>query len=37
MGVSYAELMKSNKVEKLSTYVNILTRYVLAEERGAHA
>ena len=32
MGVSYAEMMKSNKFEKLSTYVNILSHYVLVED-----
>ena len=34
MGVCYAEMMKSNNVEKLSTYVNILTHYVLVEDRA---
>ena len=34
MGVSYAEMMKSNRFEKLSTYVNILTHYVLVEDRA---
>lgn len=37
VGVSYSEMMKSNKVEKLSTHVNTLTHYVLVEKRGAHA
>ena len=37
MGVCYAEMMKSNKVEKLSIYVNMLTHYVVVEDGGAHA
>ena len=32
MGVSYAELMKSNRFEKLSTYVNILNHYIVVED-----
>ena len=34
MGVSYAEMMKSNGFEKLSTYVNILNHYILVEDRA---
>ena len=28
MGVSYAEMMKSNRFEKLSTYVNVVVNFL---------